>query len=153
MELFSERTLANEESNRTKFLQTQRVLFDRKRINLESHQLIYLTEAGIELQNSLNIDMLRTVVDYTKIFTDNDTFERYLQETCDITTFLICTNEQGKKLVPKIHEQKNLCSIYIYHQNNYDQLSWTLEYKKVRLYRTDIHMFSNVFIYLDSACH
>lgn len=132
MNFFSKRTFPSDESNRTKFLQTQRLVFDRKSINLESYQLIYLAEPTIELQDKFNIQMLRKIVDYTRIFTDSETCWRYLEETCGITTFMICTNEQGKKLIPKIYKQKNICSIYVYCENSCDNLSWTSRFEKVK---------------------
>lgn len=131
MEFSSERTLQNEESGRSKFLQTQRPLFDRNRINLESYQLIYFTEPGIELQNESNIQKLRKIVDYTKIFTDSETCQRHFQEPCDATTFMICANNREEKLISQIHDQKHLHSIYIYYQGSCDQVRWTSKYKKV----------------------
>lgn len=140
MEWSCEKTSLNEESRRIKVLQTQRLLFDRTRINLESHQLIYLSEPGIGSEDKLDAQMLRNMVDYTRVFVDVEACQHYLENTCDTTTFLICSNRQGERLVPEIHQRKNIHFIYIHCENSRENLSWTSKFEKVGFHLSNIHV-------------
>ena len=140
MEFSCEKTSLNEDSRRIKVLQAQRLLFDRTQINLESHQLIYLSDPAIGLQDKLDVQMLRNIVDYSRVYVDIEACQHYLENTCDTTTFLICANRQGERLIPKIHKQKNIHFIYIQCENNRENLSWTSKFEKVRFYLSNIHM-------------
>lgn len=88
----------------------RRVILDRK-INLESYQLIWL-----ETCESLvpPIQDLREIVDYTKLFTTADKFLDYIEQTKDVITIVVCSQEFGAVIISKLENYEHIWKIYIY---------------------------------------
>ncbi|CAF0914997.1 unnamed protein product [Adineta ricciae] len=115
--------------------------FDRERINLESHQLMFLNTEPDQLLFTLN--QLRQIVDHTRITDTIDETLQAIQQTTDTTTFLICFVHLGEILIPQIHTFENVRSIYIYcHSQPYDE-QWLNEYPKIKNVYTDPELLVN----------
>ena len=109
-------------------------LFDRERLNLESHQLVYCaTYAQDSITEDITLSELRQIIDYTKCFNNDKSCKRYLQETQHIVSFLICSDNISKELIPEIHYLHNIRLIYIYSRNDEHDQQWLSKYLKVRL--------------------
>jgi hypothetical protein len=113
----------------------RRQFFDRERVNLDSHQLLWcdsnisgLTE---NTGSTVTINELRKIVDYTKLFDNVDECHQFIKQTGDTITFLICSAQFAECLIPYIHDLKNVKSIYVYCPNNQSQ--WSTKSSKVSL--------------------
>ncbi|UJR11417.1 hypothetical protein I4U23_015597 [Adineta vaga] len=108
-------------------------LFDRERLNLESHQLVWCDNHVHDgLNGDLTISKLREIVDYTKFFDNQDSCKHYLQESQYVVCFLVCSDNIGKQLIPEIHHLQNIRSIFVYSQNSEHLQSWPSSYTKVK---------------------
>ncbi|CAF4059940.1 unnamed protein product [Rotaria sordida] len=105
-------------------------LFNRERVNLESHQLIWL-DANWK-KDKTTLENLRKIVDYTKIFDNMDECLVYINQTDTTVTFLICSGQMGETFTSKVHHFDSIYAIYIYCQNKEYHQKWASKYSKVR---------------------
>lgn len=92
-----------------------RRVFDRQRVNLEPHQLILLYKNGTRQCNVTNAgESFRTVIDYLKLFDNNDELQQYLEQTQDKSTFIVSFGPPSKELISLVQNVKNLEAIYFY---------------------------------------
>ena len=102
--------------------------FDRQRINLESHQIVWCDVArdkSLAEEETPEIDnRLRKIVDYTRFFNDVTECEEYLEDTSETDTFLICFGEVGKILMTRC-DQWEIRSMYIICRNDEEYGYWS----------------------------
>jgi hypothetical protein len=108
--------------------------FDREHSNLESLQLVWLTSCSSENDNIPSIDLLRLIIDYTKIFDDCQSCLRHLHETIATTdTFFVCSVRQSQIVwdILKMKHMENMEKIYFYNSENEEFLKqeWPPECK------------------------
>lgn len=111
-------------------------ILDRERINLEPHQLVWCgCNVNIMLNKKSVIDLERSrkIVDYTKLFDDVEECQRYLTNTMDSVTFLVCSTELERKKIEEIHLLTHVRSIYISCEDNDQDPQWFTRLTKVRL--------------------
>lgn len=117
--------------------------FERKHINLESHQLILLEKNLNDLGQGeaiFTLEELRKIVDYTKFINNIEDTIQFIEQTKETTTFLICSCDLDQIIVPKIHLLKNIRSIYIYCHDEHDHKQWSDDYTKVcMMYKISIY--------------
>jgi len=116
-------------------------MFNRERMNLEPHQLVWCDSninIMVNTESVVNLEGLRKIVDYTKLFDNLEECQRYLTEATDSATFLVCSGELGEKIIPEIHQLGNIRSIYIYCRDKDHHQQWSSQSTKVRLV-TDLH--------------
>ncbi len=122
----------NEDSEKQR---TGRV-FNRERVNLEPHQLVWC-DANIDImistESTVSLEDLRKIVDYTKLFDHVKECQQYLTQTTDSVTFLVCSGELGEKIIPEIHQLRNVELIYIYSRDRDHHQQWASNLTKVRL--------------------
>jgi hypothetical protein len=111
-------------------------LFNRERINLESHQLIWL-DTRVK-SDEITLQSLRKIVDYTKVFDNIDECLFYIKQTNSTVTFLVCSGQLGEIFTLKVHDLNNIYAIYIYCQNKEYHQKWASKYSKVS---TKLHLF------------
>jgi hypothetical protein len=92
-----------------------RHFFHREQVNLEPYQLVWCDANVADL--TVTISELRKIVDYTKQFDNVEDCMQYMRESNDTVTFLVCSNDVVDCIVPKIHNQTDIRSIYIYCSN------------------------------------
>ncbi|CAF0878337.1 unnamed protein product [Didymodactylos carnosus] len=117
----------------TKNSSQQHPVSDRERVNLESHQLIWLDKSinSNQSDSTVTVERLRNVVDYTKLYYNPEECLQHIEQTKDTATFLIGSDELVRIFIPKIHDLENIQAIYIYcSQNEYCQ-QWISNYSKV----------------------
>ena len=95
-------------ANRSKML-------DRNTVNLESHQLVWL--ASQQSHDSISIETLRNITDYTKLFIDVDACDQYTKISQETIIFMIVSNEFSQDLLPRIHDRSQILAIYVYDSN------------------------------------
>jgi len=102
---------------------------NNRQVNLESHQLVWL-DPDFNQKNATNIEHLRKIVDYTKLFESSEDCLKYIKQTQDTTTFLVCTKELAQEYIPQIHHFKHVLKIYITTDIE-NQQKWFSNYSKV----------------------
>jgi hypothetical protein len=110
--------------------------FDRKRVNLESHQLVWC-DANVnnhsDYGTTITVEKLRKIVDYTKLVDAVGECQSYLENQNDnSTTFLVASGQLGEILIPRIHQLEKVLQIYIYCHNKEYHQQWASKYKKVK---------------------
>lgn len=87
-------------------------IFAREKYNLEPHQLVWL---GVPVNNrKVHINVLRKIVDYTKLFDNVEECLSYLQQTPRTATFLVCGDHLSERLISKLDDLKNIRALYFY---------------------------------------
>ncbi|CAF1612238.1 unnamed protein product [Didymodactylos carnosus] len=78
--------------------------FNRERMNLESHQLIWLDENvnSSEYENQRITTTLRKIVDYTKVFHSTDECQQHIQQTKYSRTFVVSSGQMTEMILPQI---------------------------------------------------
>ena len=85
---------------------------DRKLVNLESHQLLWL--ASYIKPEIVSIEALREIIDYTQLFEDIETCEQFINGSKSVSTFLIISDEMSQIMLPHIHNHDWVLKIYIH---------------------------------------
>lgn len=89
----------------------QRLIFDRRHVNLESNQIVWLNETNSN--DEAVIEKFRAIADYVKKFYNIADCRDYLEQTRGTTTILICSEQFSESLIPQVHHLKHIWSIYI----------------------------------------
>ncbi|CAF3851750.1 unnamed protein product [Rotaria magnacalcarata] len=111
------------------------ILINDEKINLESHQLVWLDEKTSEQisENIVTIESLRKIVDYTKLFDNVEECRQYLENSKDHNDiFLVTSGQSGEKLIPEVHRLQNVLLIYVYCQDKEYHEQWASKYQKVK---------------------
>ncbi|CAF2610615.1 unnamed protein product [Rotaria sp. Silwood2] len=104
---------------------------DRK--NLESYYLFWLDSTVRSPEFIETQDELRSIINYMKIFESNDECEKEFKKIENGKIFFIVNCVQGLLLLPKVHDHKQLHSIYMYHnRDNVDMNQIENQYNKIR---------------------
>jgi hypothetical protein len=112
----------------------RRTVFNHERINLESHQLIWLDSNVYDVSHddtAVTLKNLRKIIDYTKLYNNSEESIQYIKQTSNTVTFLVCSGRLGQQIVPIVHQMKHIWTIYIYCQNKSYHKLWAAEYPKV----------------------
>ncbi|CAF0839553.1 unnamed protein product [Didymodactylos carnosus] len=126
--------------------QTRRAhFFDRNRINLEAHQLIWcdanINDPVNQSESLITIGKLRKIVDYTKLFDNVNECLQYMEQTKDTNTFRVCSEQFVEKLASGTHELKNIKTIYIYYSKNEPHLEqWSSDYARGHRIHTNLQL-------------
>lgn len=75
---------------------------------------------------------LRGSINYIRTFKSISPCEQYIQSVPDKDRIIFIANHLlGQELIPRIHEYRQIFSIYIYSTDNKRNSQWTKEFKKV----------------------
>jgi hypothetical protein len=104
--------------------------------NLEIFSLIWLDYLSTNDTNE-NIDIqqqLRSIINYLKIFENIDDCEEYIRSLSKDNRIVLLINEKfALEITTRIHELRQVISIYIYSTDNDKDYEWIQQYKKVRI--------------------
>lgn len=93
--------------------------------NLGIYMIIWLENNEKIFRKSLSIQRkLRTIINNLKLFNNEDECEEFLKRTSEDEFIIFIINDQlAEKFIPRIHNLKQIFSIYIYSSNkkNIDQ--------------------------------
>jgi hypothetical protein len=121
--------------------------------NLEIFSLIWLDYLSTNDTNE-NIDIrqqLRSIINYLKIFEDINDCEEYIRSLSKDNRIVLLINEKfALEMTTRIHELRQVISIYIYSTDNDKDYEWSQQYKKVRVITVFINYkpwegYANVF--------
>lgn len=110
--------------------------------NLEIFSLIWLDLSDNEIHKNFDFQQqLRTIINYLKLFEHIDDCEQYVQSLSKDDRIVMLVHEKlAKEILERIHELRQIVSIYIYHT---DDLQMMNEYKKIKSIKFDLEELFN----------
>ncbi len=102
-------------------------------IDLESVYLIWLdASADLSAENIGTQKQLRSIIHNFKTFLNVQDCEQYINEKTNYDRiFLIVSGRLGRKIVPCIHQLRQIFSIYVYCQDKQRNEEWANKFTKV----------------------
>ncbi len=101
--------------------------------NLETYSLIWLdATVNISKENIRAQQQLRTSINHLRIFEDDNECEEYIRSIPkEDRIVLIVSGGLGQKIVPHIHQLRQVFSIYVYCMNKKKNQQWAQQFSKV----------------------
>jgi hypothetical protein len=101
--------------------------------NLEAFSLVWLHTSIDDIQTNIDDqERLRASINHLKIFQDDQECEHYIRSmSTDDRVVLIVADQLGQKLIPRIHELRQLLLIYIYSMDEKADQQWANQFTKV----------------------
>jgi hypothetical protein len=102
--------------------------------NLETYSILWLDPSVNDAKEYVDAQhRLRASINYIRTFKNNDDCEQYIQSVpVQDRIIFIVNNQLGQELIPRIHQLRQIFSIYIYSTDNKRSGQWIKEFKKVR---------------------
>jgi hypothetical protein len=99
--------------------------------SLEIFSLIWLDLSKNNIHENLDIQLqLRTIINYLKLFEDIDDCEQYIRSSSKDDRIIIFVNEKlALDITSRIHDLRQITSIYIYSADTEDDNQWINQYK------------------------
>jgi hypothetical protein len=114
------------------FSEEETLLSTFKDNNFHIYYLICLDSSSNTHQYNHAQKSLGFFIDHFEIFNESDPCEQYIQSTSDDLRIILILNENlGEQLIPRIHQLRQIYSIYIFSINIEYHQNWTKQYKKV----------------------
>jgi hypothetical protein len=127
--------------------------------NLEIFSLVWVdTSVNISQENLDTQRRLRTIINHLRTFDDSCDCEQYIRSVSNHDRIVIIVSGlSGRQLVPRIHQLRQVCSIYVYCMDRKTNEQWTKNYTKVnnklKLFCALIlSLFDFKILYLISPC-
>jgi hypothetical protein len=104
--------------------------------NLEIFSLIWLDLSTNNIHENNDIQQqLRSIINFLKLFEDIDDCEQYIRSLSKDDRIVILIHEKfAVEIISRIHELRQIISIYIYSPDIQEDSQWINQYKKVRFY-------------------
>ena len=101
--------------------------------NLETYSILWLDPSIGDLKDFADVQQkLRTSINYIKIFKTTDECEQYFRFVPEQDRIIFIVNNQlGQTFIPRIHNLRQIFSIYIYCSDQKRGGQWTKEFPKV----------------------
>ncbi|CAF1216028.1 unnamed protein product [Rotaria sp. Silwood1] len=113
--------------------------------NLESIYLIWL-DAVVD-QSQENIDaqqQIRSIINHLKTFQNIQDCEKYINQISkDDRILLIVSGQLGQEIVPRIHYNRQIFSIYVYCMNKVKNEEWAKHFPKIKGIITELNDLLN----------
>jgi hypothetical protein len=102
--------------------------------NLEIFSLIWLDD-NINIQERQDKQTkLRRVINHLRKFEDEHECQQYIEKRQKEDRLVIIVSDQsGREVIPRIHQLRQVSSIYVYGKDKNSSQQWTSEFSKVRL--------------------
>lgn len=107
--------------------------FTPSKINLEISSLVWLDGSVNTLQESRDAQQqLRLMVKRLEAFERVDLCEKHIKSLSETDQIiLIVSGALGREIVPRIHQNRQIVSIYVYCGNRQNNEQWIKEFPKV----------------------
>ena len=103
--------------------------------NSEIFSLIWLDSSVDDNVNKLVQGKLRASINHLKKFTEVDDCQQYIKQRPESDRLaIIVTGRFGREIVPKIHQLRQISSIYIFCMNKQAYEKWASDFSKVKLF-------------------
>ena len=102
-------------------------------INLETFSLVWLGDLLDTEENNISIKkQLRASINHLKTFDDDEQCEQHIRSLAKHDQIVLIVNDQvGQKLIPRIHQLRQVSSIYVHFNDNEQIKEWIQQYPKV----------------------
>lgn len=101
--------------------------------SLETFSLVWLDNTVEERSNRDACQKLRAFLYHLKTFTTANAGQRYIeQKSTDDRLILIVSGRFGREVVPKVHQLRQVSSIYVFCMDKKANEQWASEYAKVK---------------------
>jgi len=104
-------------------------------INLETYSIVWLdSSSNYETDHNSEVKQrLRSIINYVRTFDDTELCDEYLtrMQADDERIVLIVGGQLSKEIVPRIHDLKQVCAIYIHCGDKSTTRQWSTQYAKV----------------------
>ncbi|CAF1270557.1 unnamed protein product [Adineta steineri] len=102
--------------------------------NLETSALVWLDSTANKLQESIDAQhQLRSIINHLEIFEFENDCEQYIKSLSELDRIiLIVSGALGQNIVGRIHQYRQIVSIYVYCGNRQKHEGWTKQYPKIR---------------------
>jgi hypothetical protein len=112
---------------------TEEICFEMEEHNLETFFLLWLDASVNSLPEKIKIQpQFRALINQLRTFEDENECERYIRSSSsDDRIVLIVTGQLGRQLIPRIHQLRQVCSIYIFSMDRKKHSIWINQYTKV----------------------
>lgn len=109
------------------------VLRKLKKNNSETFSLIWLDAKVNNSQENINAQhQLRKLINHLKTYTDSNQCEQYIRSVSDNhQIILIVSSHLGEIVVPRIHQLRQISSIYICCMDKTKNEQWSNQFEKV----------------------
>ncbi|CAF2713672.1 unnamed protein product [Rotaria sp. Silwood2] len=103
--------------------------------NLETVYLIWLDAVVNQLQENIDAQQqIRSIINHLKTFQNVQDCEKYINQTSkDDRILLIVSGQLGQEIVPRIHHNRQIFSIYVYCMNKAKNEEWAKHFQKVTI--------------------
>ncbi|CAF3356709.1 unnamed protein product, partial [Rotaria sp. Silwood2] len=100
--------------------------------NLETFSLVWLDSSVNDSQENLHTQQqLRTIINHLRIFDNSHNCENYIRSVSNHDRIvIIASGVSGRLLVPRIHNLRQVCSIYVYCMDRKTNAQWTKKFTK-----------------------
>lgn len=107
--------------------------FTQEDNNLETFFLVWLETSIHETKKIIDVQQrLRASINCLKIFQDSNECENHIRSLSkDDRIILIISNQSGEELVSRIHQLRQVSSIYVYCTCKERNEQWTKKFNKV----------------------
>jgi hypothetical protein len=101
--------------------------------NLETYFLIWLDAAVNSSKENVEAQQqLRTSINHLTTFDDDNECEEYIRSVSrEDRIVLIVSGQLGQKIVPRIHQFRQISSIYVYCMDKKKNKQWAQDFSKV----------------------
>ena len=102
--------------------------------NPETYSILWLDPSVTDAKEYRDAQQrFRGTINYIRTFKTSDECEQYIQSvpTQDRIIFIV-NNQLGQELIPRVHQLRQICSIYIFSTDTKRSGQWTKEFKKVK---------------------
>jgi len=103
--------------------------------NLETFSLIWLDDNMNNNKEDENIEQnLRNIINHLIKFENEQACQQYIEERSEDDRLILIVNDLfGHTLVPRIHQLRQVYSIYIHYKNTLVNEEWISKFTKVKL--------------------
>ncbi|CAF1278691.1 unnamed protein product [Rotaria magnacalcarata] len=102
--------------------------------NLETFSLVWLDNSVHKSEENRHTQQrLRTIINHLRTFDNSKDCEDYIRSVSSHDRIvIIISGVSGRRLVPRIHNLRQLCSIYVYCLDRKTNKKWTQEFNKIQ---------------------
>ncbi|CAF4701202.1 unnamed protein product, partial [Rotaria sp. Silwood2] len=101
--------------------------------NLETFSLVWLDiNVNVIKENVTAQQELRSSINHIRTFETTEECEKYIRQSNQDRITFIVSDKFGQDIVPRIHDQPQITSIYVFCFNCSTHEQWTLKYRKVK---------------------
>jgi hypothetical protein len=103
--------------------------------NLESRSIVWLDDSINNSEEYFHAQQkLRTVINHFQTFKDIHKCKKYIKSVSkEDRIILIVNNQSGEEIITRIHQLRQITSIYVYNKDQPKNKTWTDKFTKVNV--------------------